>query len=144
MHLLAPSSCLSPPRLQDERNQILTSYLWIRQVWVDAYLTWSKDDYDGIDILHIPSSYVWRPDIVLYNKWVYRPFVSGCTGGWEAAFPPCPASARGSCRQGSGDGEGLVFGPDPVGRSWLPRAHNSCKEAGLEGTSISHLIPSSA
>ncbi|XP_006032172.1 neuronal acetylcholine receptor subunit alpha-10 [Alligator sinensis] len=52
----------------DERNQILTSYLWIRQVWVDAYLTWSKDDYDGIDILHIPSSYVWRPDIVLYNN----------------------------------------------------------------------------
>ncbi|XP_019386057.1 PREDICTED: neuronal acetylcholine receptor subunit alpha-10 isoform X2 [Crocodylus porosus] len=52
----------------DERNQVLTSYLWIRQVWVDAYLTWSKDDYGGIDIIHIPSSYVWRPDIVLYNN----------------------------------------------------------------------------
>uniref|UniRef100_A0A8C0IXV3 Neuronal acetylcholine receptor subunit alpha-10 n=1 Tax=Chelonoidis abingdonii TaxID=106734 RepID=A0A8C0IXV3_CHEAB len=52
----------------DERNQILTVYLWIRQVWVDAYLTWDKDDYDGIDAIHIPSSYVWRPDIVLYNN----------------------------------------------------------------------------
>lgn len=56
------------PLLQDERNQILTAYLWIRQVWVDSYLTWSKDDYDGLDTIRIPSSYIWRPDIVLYNK----------------------------------------------------------------------------
>ncbi|XP_056467959.1 neuronal acetylcholine receptor subunit alpha-10a [Gadus chalcogrammus] len=52
----------------DERNQILTAYLWIRQVWVDAHLSWSKDDYDGLDTIRIPSSYVWRPDIVLYNN----------------------------------------------------------------------------
>uniref|UniRef100_A0A674IKB5 Cholinergic receptor nicotinic alpha 10 subunit n=1 Tax=Terrapene triunguis TaxID=2587831 RepID=A0A674IKB5_9SAUR len=52
----------------DERNQVLTAYLWIRQVWVDAYLTWDKDDYDGIDTIRIPSSYVWKPDIVLYNN----------------------------------------------------------------------------
>lgn len=54
--------------LQDERNQILTAYLWIRQVWFDAHLKWNKDDYDGLDTIRIPSSYVWRPDIVLYNK----------------------------------------------------------------------------
>ncbi|KAK6485909.1 neuronal acetylcholine receptor subunit alpha-10 [Huso huso] len=52
----------------DERNQILTAYLWIRQVWFDAYLSWNKDDYDGLDTIRIPSSYVWRPDIVLYNN----------------------------------------------------------------------------
>ncbi|XP_030649670.1 neuronal acetylcholine receptor subunit alpha-10 [Chanos chanos] len=52
----------------DERNQILTTYLWIRQVWIDAYLNWSKADYDGLDTIRIPSSYVWRPDIVLYNN----------------------------------------------------------------------------
>ncbi|XP_066476810.1 neuronal acetylcholine receptor subunit alpha-10 [Tiliqua scincoides] len=52
----------------DERNQILTAYLWIRQVWVDAYLGWDKEAYDGIDTIRIPSTYVWRPDIVLYNN----------------------------------------------------------------------------
>ncbi|XP_061485727.1 neuronal acetylcholine receptor subunit alpha-10 [Rhineura floridana] len=52
----------------DERNQILTAYLWIRQVWVDVYLSWDKEAYDGIDTIRIPSSYVWRPDIVLYNN----------------------------------------------------------------------------
>lgn len=55
---------------QDERNQILTTYLWVRQVWMDAYLTWKKEDYDGLDTIRIPSSYVWRPDIVLYNRYV--------------------------------------------------------------------------
>ncbi|XP_048121579.1 neuronal acetylcholine receptor subunit alpha-10a isoform X2 [Alosa alosa] len=52
----------------DERNQILTAYLWIRQVWIDVHLRWNKDDYDGLDTIRIPSSYVWRPDIVLYNN----------------------------------------------------------------------------
>uniref|UniRef100_A0A4W3IBR4 Cholinergic receptor nicotinic alpha 9 subunit n=1 Tax=Callorhinchus milii TaxID=7868 RepID=A0A4W3IBR4_CALMI len=52
----------------DERNQILTAYLWIRQIWFDAFLTWDRDKYDGLDSIRIPSSYLWRPDIVLYNK----------------------------------------------------------------------------
>ncbi|XP_015235040.1 neuronal acetylcholine receptor subunit alpha-10a [Cyprinodon tularosa] len=52
----------------DERNQILTAYLWIRQVWFDAHLKWNKDEYDGLDTIRIPGSYVWRPDIVLYNS----------------------------------------------------------------------------
>ncbi|XP_052555294.1 neuronal acetylcholine receptor subunit alpha-10 [Tympanuchus pallidicinctus] len=52
----------------DERNQVLTSYLWVRQAWLDAHLAWDKDAYGGIDSIRIPSSYVWRPDIVLYNN----------------------------------------------------------------------------
>ncbi|XP_027900345.1 neuronal acetylcholine receptor subunit alpha-10a [Xiphophorus couchianus] len=52
----------------DERNQILTAYLWIRLVWFDAHLRWNKDEYDGLDTICIPGSYVWRPDIVLYNS----------------------------------------------------------------------------
>ncbi|NXO01670.1 ACH10 protein, partial [Rhinopomastus cyanomelas] len=52
----------------DERNQVLTSYLWVRQVWLDAHLRWDKEVYGGIDSLRIPSSFVWRPDIILYNN----------------------------------------------------------------------------
>ena len=47
---------------------MLTTYLWIRQQWFDAYLSWDKDDYDGLEVIRIPSDMVWRPDIVLYNK----------------------------------------------------------------------------
>ncbi|XP_053310972.1 neuronal acetylcholine receptor subunit alpha-9 [Spea bombifrons] len=52
----------------DERNQILTAYLWVRLSWYDAYLKWDRDEYDGLDSIRIPSNMVWRPDIVLYNK----------------------------------------------------------------------------
>ncbi|KAL4640348.1 neuronal acetylcholine receptor subunit alpha-9-II-like [Arapaima gigas] len=59
---------LSQIKDMDERNQVLTTYLWIRQIWHDAYLKWDKDEYDGLDVIRIPSNLVWRPDIVLYNK----------------------------------------------------------------------------
>uniref|UniRef100_A0A672FD68 Cholinergic receptor, nicotinic, alpha 9 n=1 Tax=Salarias fasciatus TaxID=181472 RepID=A0A672FD68_SALFA len=59
---------LSQIKDMDERNQVLTTYLWIRQVWHDAYLKWDKEDYDGLEMINIPSEKVWKPDIVLYNK----------------------------------------------------------------------------
>ncbi|XP_054648679.1 neuronal acetylcholine receptor subunit alpha-9-II isoform X2 [Dunckerocampus dactyliophorus] len=59
---------LSQIKDMDERNQVLVAYLWIRQKWHDAYLKWNKEDYDGLEIIHIPSNLVWRPDLVLYNK----------------------------------------------------------------------------
>ena len=27
--------------------------------------------YSGVDMLHVPSTHIWLPDIVLYNKYVY-------------------------------------------------------------------------
>uniref|UniRef100_A0A665WHI5 Neuronal acetylcholine receptor subunit alpha-9-I-like n=1 Tax=Echeneis naucrates TaxID=173247 RepID=A0A665WHI5_ECHNA len=59
---------LSQIKDMDERNQVLTTYLWIRQVWHDAYLKWEKEDYDDLEMINIPSDLVWKPDIVLYNK----------------------------------------------------------------------------
>lgn len=48
---------------------MLIAYLWIRQTWHDAYLKWDKEEYDGLEVIRIPSSLVWRPDLVLYNKY---------------------------------------------------------------------------
>ncbi|XP_071373407.1 neuronal acetylcholine receptor subunit alpha-9-II [Centroberyx affinis] len=59
---------LSQIKDMDERNQVLIAYLWIRQTWHDTYLKWNKEDYDGLEVIRIPSSLVWRPDLVLYNK----------------------------------------------------------------------------
>ncbi|KAH0616238.1 hypothetical protein JD844_027211 [Phrynosoma platyrhinos] len=49
---------LSQIKDMDERNQILTAYLWIRQTWYDAYLKWDKDQYDGLDSIRIPSNLI--------------------------------------------------------------------------------------
>ncbi|XP_015417658.1 PREDICTED: neuronal acetylcholine receptor subunit alpha-10 [Myotis davidii] len=79
----------------DERNQVLTLYLWIRQEWTDAYLRWDPDDYDGLDAIRIPSSLVWRPDIVLYNKYCLpEPPLSYCYAALEVV-PQDPSNLRG-------------------------------------------------
>ncbi|CAB4067674.1 CHRNN [Lepeophtheirus salmonis] len=50
------------------RNQIMTTNLWVEQFWYDYKMRWEPDEYGGVDMLHVPSDHIWRPDIVLYNN----------------------------------------------------------------------------
>uniref|UniRef100_A0A0R3S0J7 Neur_chan_LBD domain-containing protein n=1 Tax=Elaeophora elaphi TaxID=1147741 RepID=A0A0R3S0J7_9BILA len=52
----------------DEKNQILTTNLWLEMQWNDSKLTWDPSKYGGITTLHIPSDQIWTPDLVLYNN----------------------------------------------------------------------------
>ncbi|KAH9499313.1 Acetylcholine receptor subunit alpha-like 1 [Bulinus truncatus] len=53
----------------DEKNQIMTTNVWLRQEWTDHKLTWRTAEYGGVDHLYVPSENIWLPDIILYNKW---------------------------------------------------------------------------
>ncbi|CAN7980015.1 unnamed protein product [Ixodes pacificus] len=46
----------------------MTTNLWVEQYWYDYKLTWDPNEYGGVDMLHVPSDHIWRPDIVLYNN----------------------------------------------------------------------------
>uniref|UniRef100_UPI00358E21B6 neuronal acetylcholine receptor subunit beta-4-like n=1 Tax=Myxine glutinosa TaxID=7769 RepID=UPI00358E21B6 len=52
----------------NERDQIMTTNVWLTQEWLDYRLTWEPNDYEGIKKLRIPAHFVWLPDIVLYNN----------------------------------------------------------------------------
>ncbi|KAK0050928.1 nicotinic acetylcholine receptor subunit type C [Biomphalaria pfeifferi] len=52
----------------DERNQILTISVWLRQEWTDHRLKWDPAEYGGVKVLNIPSDQLWKPDLVLYNN----------------------------------------------------------------------------
>ncbi|KAJ7985985.1 hypothetical protein DPEC_G00346130 [Dallia pectoralis] len=52
----------------NEREQIMTTNVWLTQHWDDYRLSWDPAQYDGIDKLRIPSRHIWLPDIVLYNN----------------------------------------------------------------------------
>ncbi|XP_030614123.1 neuronal acetylcholine receptor subunit beta-4 isoform X2 [Archocentrus centrarchus] len=52
----------------NEREQIMTTNVWLTQHWVDYRLSWDPEKYEGIVKLRIPSRHVWLPDIVLYNN----------------------------------------------------------------------------
>ncbi|KAJ9584461.1 hypothetical protein L9F63_021186, partial [Diploptera punctata] len=36
--------------------------------WYDYKLQWDPREYGGVEMLHVPSDHIWRPDIVLYNN----------------------------------------------------------------------------
>ncbi|XP_059123897.1 neuronal acetylcholine receptor subunit alpha-5, partial [Peromyscus eremicus] len=52
----------------DEKNQLMTTNVWLKQEWIDVKLRWNPDDYGGIKIIRVPSDSLWIPDIVLFDN----------------------------------------------------------------------------
>ncbi|KAF7237813.1 Neuronal acetylcholine receptor subunit alpha-5 [Varanus komodoensis] len=52
----------------DEKNQLMTTNVWLKQEWVDVKLKWDPKDYAGITSIRVPSESIWIPDIVLYDN----------------------------------------------------------------------------
>ncbi|XP_034042505.1 neuronal acetylcholine receptor subunit alpha-5 [Thalassophryne amazonica] len=52
----------------DEKNQLMTTNVWMKQEWVDMKLRWNPADYKGITTIRIPSDRIWLPDVVLYDN----------------------------------------------------------------------------
>ncbi|XP_059508610.1 neuronal acetylcholine receptor subunit alpha-4-like [Stegostoma tigrinum] len=52
----------------DEKNQMMTTKVWIKQEWHDFKLCWNPTEYGNITSIRVPSEFLWRPDIVLYNN----------------------------------------------------------------------------
>uniref|UniRef100_A0A8C9KFX5 5-hydroxytryptamine receptor 3A n=1 Tax=Panthera tigris altaica TaxID=74533 RepID=A0A8C9KFX5_PANTA len=53
----------------DEKNQVLTTYIWYRQYWTDEFLQWNPEDFDNITKLSLPTESIWVPDILI-NEFV--------------------------------------------------------------------------
>ncbi|XP_020493359.1 neuronal acetylcholine receptor subunit alpha-7 [Labrus bergylta] len=52
----------------DEKNQVLTTNIWLQMEWNDAYLQWDPADYPGVNNVRFPDDRIWKPDILLYNS----------------------------------------------------------------------------
>ena len=44
--------------------------LRLLQEWFDPALKWNPDENGGVEVLYVPATNIWNPDIVLYNTWV--------------------------------------------------------------------------
>ncbi|XP_054834872.1 neuronal acetylcholine receptor subunit beta-2 [Eublepharis macularius] len=51
-----------------EREQIMTTNVWLTQEWEDYRLTWNPEDFDDMKKVRLPSKHIWLPDVVLYNN----------------------------------------------------------------------------
>uniref|UniRef100_A0A914RP44 Neurotransmitter-gated ion-channel ligand-binding domain-containing protein n=1 Tax=Parascaris equorum TaxID=6256 RepID=A0A914RP44_PAREQ len=61
---------LRPVLKVDERDQIVNVYCWLELYWVDELLKWDPLKFGGLRRIHVPSNKIWKPDILVYNKYV--------------------------------------------------------------------------
>ncbi|XP_018096818.1 acetylcholine receptor subunit gamma isoform X1 [Xenopus laevis] len=52
----------------NEKEEALTTNVWVEMQWKDYRLSWDPNDYHGISMMRIPSTSVWLPDVGLENK----------------------------------------------------------------------------
>ncbi|XP_039080824.1 acetylcholine receptor subunit epsilon [Hyaena hyaena] len=85
----------------NEKEETLTTSVWIGIDWQDYRLNFSKEDFGGIETLRVPSELVWLPEIVLENNIdgqfgvAYDANVLVYEGGYVSWLPP--AIYRSSC-----------------------------------------------
>ncbi|XP_053308029.1 5-hydroxytryptamine receptor 3A-like [Spea bombifrons] len=47
----------------DEKNQMLTTYIWYNQSWVDEFLTWNPMEFENVTRISFSTQNIWTPDI---------------------------------------------------------------------------------
>ncbi|XP_078125313.1 5-hydroxytryptamine receptor 3A isoform X2 [Sander vitreus] len=47
----------------DEKSQTFTTHIWTQMRWTNEFLTWNSSDFCGINMLTIPRSMLWIPDM---------------------------------------------------------------------------------
>ncbi|XP_078525065.1 acetylcholine receptor subunit epsilon [Lissotriton helveticus] len=52
----------------NEKEETLTTNVWIEIQWMDYRLAWNSSEYHGVEIIRVPSDMLWLPDIVLENN----------------------------------------------------------------------------
>ncbi|TPP56143.1 Nicotinic acetylcholine receptor non-alpha subunit [Fasciola gigantica] len=52
----------------DEKNQVLSTIIWLDLKWRDYHFQWNKSEYGNINQINVPPSKLWKPDIILYNS----------------------------------------------------------------------------
>ncbi|CAH1797307.1 unnamed protein product [Owenia fusiformis] len=52
----------------DEKNQYLTTSIWLTYAWTDYNLKWNSSEYGGVQSIRLPAKKVWTPDVLMYNS----------------------------------------------------------------------------
>ena len=70
---------------------MLTSHIWLDTEWDDEKMGWDPDDYNQLKTLRIPSDLLWKPDVVLYNRYcgMEKNLVSLSCSNSVISYPIC-------------------------------------------------------
>ena len=51
----------------DEKNQIITTSIYLYASWYDRRLTWNSSDFNETDLIKVTSTRLWLPDLFVIN-----------------------------------------------------------------------------
>uniref|UniRef100_A0A914XF62 Neurotransmitter-gated ion-channel ligand-binding domain-containing protein n=1 Tax=Plectus sambesii TaxID=2011161 RepID=A0A914XF62_9BILA len=51
----------------DELRESFTALFWFSMLWYDDFLVWNAKDFNDLDIIHLPATAIWRPDLMIYG-----------------------------------------------------------------------------
>ncbi|CAF1271170.1 unnamed protein product [Adineta ricciae] len=52
----------------DAKNEVIVLSGWMVLAWNDCNLKWNPKNFGGIETIRVPSTQIWLPDILLYNR----------------------------------------------------------------------------
>uniref|UniRef100_A0A8C4RTV1 5-hydroxytryptamine receptor 3A-like n=1 Tax=Erpetoichthys calabaricus TaxID=27687 RepID=A0A8C4RTV1_ERPCA len=52
---------------QNEKTQLLTTFLWLRLYWHHEFLQWDPEACGGVSKISLPVEELWTPDIIVYE-----------------------------------------------------------------------------
>ncbi|KAJ8337773.1 hypothetical protein SKAU_G00367390 [Synaphobranchus kaupii] len=52
----------------NEKNEQMTTNVFMNLAWTDYRLSWTPEEFDNITVVRIPPKKVWRPDVYLINN----------------------------------------------------------------------------
>nr|QQY02471.1 nicotinic acetylcholine receptor alpha subunit-1 [Cryptocotyle lingua] len=52
----------------DEKNQVLSTIIWLDLKWTDYHFRWDSREYGNVRQVNLPSTRLWKPDLLLYNS----------------------------------------------------------------------------
>ena len=49
--------------------KLLSKFQLQLQEWTDSNMRWNVSEYNGVKDIRVPPSNLWKPDILMYNRW---------------------------------------------------------------------------
>jgi len=100
----------------DEKSQQMITNVWLNMEWTDNNLRWNESEYGNVKDLRIPPSYIWAPDILMYNS---------ASESFDSTYPTnVVVTSSGLCTYIP---PGIFKSSCPIDITWFPFDDQNCE-----------------
>merc|ERR1719270_1429478 len=100
----------------DEKNQIITTNVWLNLEWTDSNLKWNSSEYGNVEDIRMPPSVLWKPDILMYNS---------ASESFDGTYPTnVVVTSSGSCTYIP---PGIFMSTCKIDITWFPFDDQNCE-----------------